>query len=299
LSINPFRPDSATAMRLKAQAGSEIRMAARERVSNGCISAPDVAALLSDFSLPCVEDLMCHLLTEAEMLASPGISNFTVGAVGLCSGSGDLILGGNVEFAGTSLHNTLHGEGFVAIRAFQRSETLRVLALGEAHPCGHCRQTLIEFSNGQDLVLIDPNGYRLLLSDLYPWPFDPAYLEQAGAQVGQRHGLTPRDVPTDIENLLAHTPIHAPYSGAPAALVVQAGGRLFVGGSIENVAFNPTLLPLQTMMVALISAGGRADQITRAWLVQDKAGVIDHAPATKTFLNVVAPAAHLEVTTWV
>lgn len=298
LSVNPFQPDAAVAARRGAQDGDVIRDAARQVIRDGSIAASDVADLVSTWGLPCVEDLMCHLLSHAETYAQPRISGFTVGAVGLCEGSGDLILGGNLEFFGTSLQNTIHGEGFVAIRAFQRGQILSVLALGEAHPCGHCRQTLTEFSNGRDLVLIDPKGYRLLLSDLYPWPFDPAYLNQSGAQSGQLHGFVSEGVPPDVAAVLTNTPIHAPYSDAPAALVVQQAGRLIAGGSIENVAFNPSLTPLQTAMVALIAQGGHPDQITRAWLVQRQGCAVNYASTISAFLAAIAPNAQLECVTW-
>jgi len=229
MSINPFHPDSAIAQRLDSRDGVRIRQIVRGMISTGCISARDVAALITAFSLPCVEDLVCQLSTEAETLVSPTISGFTVGAVGLCAGSGDLFLGGNIEFAGTNLHNTLHGEGVVAIRAFQRGETLSILGLGEAHPCGHCRQTLTEFSKEQDLLLIDPKGFRLSLSDLYPWPFDPAYLDQSGATARLCLELKPLGVPPVVELLLKETRIYAPFSKPPAALVLQTAARLVAG----------------------------------------------------------------------
>jgi len=47
-----------------------------------------------------------------------------------------------------------------------------------------------------------------------------------------------------------------------------------------------------------MAAGRHPNEISHAWLVQDKAGVVDHAPTTEAFLKAVAPDAKLEITTW-
>src|SRR5262249_51500689 len=152
--------------------------------SGSVIAANDVEALIDEFGLGGPEELMLLARKSAERIARPPISSFFVGAIGLERETGNLIFGGNVEVPGTPLGTTIHGEGFVTTRAYSRGNSLAAIALGEAHPCGHCRQYLSEFASSRELALIDPLGHRLKLSDVYPWPFDPAYLGETGAVPG-------------------------------------------------------------------------------------------------------------------
>lgn len=297
MSLNPFMADPAIAARLAAQDGAGVRAAAGALIREGVLPRAGVAEIVARFGLAGPSDLMCHLLDLARGFSRPPISGFVVGAVGLGARSGDLILGGNMEFPGSSLHHTLHGEGFVVIRAFQQGEGLAELAIGEAHPCAHCRQVLTEFAGSSDLVLIDPLGHRLSLAQLYPWPFDPAYLGQPGAVPGVVSGLRVEGVPEDVARMLAGVPVHAPYSGVPAAAVLQAGPLMVAGGSIESVAFNPSLAPLQCALVALVARGGEPSGVTAAWLAQAP-GPVDHGPPTAALLAAVAPGASLTVVHW-
>ena len=107
--------------------------------------------------------------------------------------TGDLILGGNVEVPGVDLAQTLHGEGFVCVRAFARGTSVAALATGEARPCGHCRQTIAEFAFSRDLALIDLAGHALSMADLYPWPFEPGRPRAAGDRPRRRRLAGPGD----------------------------------------------------------------------------------------------------------
>ena len=199
MSLNPFAADPGIPARLarlspaaRAQVADIAMDAAGRRQDalpanmGGVLLAETAADLCARFGIESVQDLMRILVEPARRLARPPISGFHVGAVGLEKATGNLILGGNVEFPGTHLGLTVHGEGFVATRAFSRGNALEAIAIGEAHPCAHCRQYLSEFENGRDLRLIDPLGHDLSLGDLYPWPFDPGYLGETGAAAGRR-----------------------------------------------------------------------------------------------------------------
>jgi cytidine deaminase len=248
---------------------------------------------------------MLVLLDEAKRHAHPPISNFFVGAVGLASPSGDLILGGNVEFPGTHLAYTLHGEGFVATRAFNRGSELAVIAIGEAHPCAHCRQYLSEFAASHALELIDPLGHTLTLAQLYPWPFDPAYLGEPGALPAQlpqpELELAAADVGRDVAAALlaAGRRAHAPYSKCPGAVVLElSGGRLVAGAGVESVAFNPTVGPLQAALVDLLAAGRPYGDILSATLGTVRGGAVDYSASTRELLGQIAPDARLAIVEW-
>ncbi|HET7181889.1 MAG TPA: hypothetical protein VFI15_06615, partial [Candidatus Limnocylindrales bacterium] len=144
------------------------------------IPAADAARLVQQFHLASTTDLALLALPVARRLADPPISGYRVAAVGIEAGSGDLVLGGNLEFPGTELGTTIHAEGFVALRARRRGRTLDTLALRVAHPCAHCRQVLSELASSDGLLLVDTEGARLHLADLYPWPFRPASLGVEG-----------------------------------------------------------------------------------------------------------------------
>ena len=319
MSVNPFTADSARRQRyatLAAEVGPDLaaEVGRRAAKANGeadgnfgsVLLAADAAELISRFGLVDVHDLMVLSLDAAKQLARPPISGFFVGAIGLERETGHLILGGNVEFPGASLAYTLHGEGFVFARAFSRGSTIAAIALGEAHPCAHCRQFISEFASATDLLLIDPLGHRLGMAQLYPWPFDPDYLGEPGIVAGavpspglRYLGDGPADRAVAARLLEAGRRAHVPYGKCPAAVVLQlADGSLFAGSAIESVSFNPGLVPLQAALVQLLAHGRRYDDIAACWLGSVPGGRVGHERGTAELLAAVAPAARLEIIGW-
>lgn len=307
MSHNPFRADPSIAIRiagLSERLTGDVAAALLPYLTRsdpaanagGVLPRATVDELVRRFGLSGVEDLMLLALASARTLARPPISNFFVGAVGLERESGDLILGGNVEFPGTHLGYTVHGEGFVFTRAFSRSSSIATIAIGEAHPCAHCRQYLSEFAATRDLVLIDPLGHRLTMAELYPWPFDPDYLGETGATPGKvlwslrAHDQTLRE---------AGERAHTPYSKCPAAIVLGlADGTIVRGSAVESVAFNPTMGPLQAALIDLIAHGYGYDEIVRARLGTVAGGAVDYSASSRELLSRVAPHVNLEVVAW-
>lgn len=312
MSLNPFVADADVATRLAAIPSTQataVREDAMAASRDGIISASDAERLVSTHNLNSVRELMLLLLDAAKNYARPPISNFFVGAVGLETPSGDLILGGNVEFPGTHLGYTLHGEGFVATRAFNRGADLAVIAVGEAHPCAHCRQYLSEFASSRALELIDPLGHTLTLAQLYPWPFDPDYLGEPGAVPAQSPwpalaialAVAPADIAEAVADALlaAGRHAHAPYSKCPAAVVLElADGRLLGGACIESVAFNPTVGPLQAALVELLACGRSYGEIKAVTLGTVIGGAVDYSASTRDLLLQIAPAARLTTVGW-
>lgn len=316
MSANPFTADPAIRKRLESideSTRNALRAAARSALPGneatgknrgGVLDAQVVATLVSRFELDSVRDLMLLLLGEAERFANPGISGFHVGAVGLEADTGNLILGGNVEFPGLHLGYTLHGEGFVFTRAMSRGRDVEVIAIGEAHPCAHCRQCLAEYAASDRLQLIDPLGHTLTMAQLYPWPFDPAYLGERGAVPGKV--LWPdlgfnnqANRPLADKLLDAGRRSHTPYSKAPAALLLGLkGGQHVIGIAIESVAFNPTIQPVQAAVVDLLAHGFSYSDITGALLGAVADGPVDYAKSTNDLLASIAPAVSLETLEW-
>lgn len=270
------------------------------------ISARDVVDLVATFGLDSADPVLCAALPLAAALADPPISAYRVGAVGREAPSGDLLLGGNIEFPGSELGRTLHAEGVVAIRTFLRGSALDTLAIHSARPCAFCRQTLVEYAWASELRLIDPDGNQRSLAELYPWPFVPGDLGEPGVVPGATPwpGLGIADdpaVPADVASLLvaSGSRAHAPYSGSPAAVVLGLrDGRHVPGATIESVAFDPTVGPLGVAIVGLRTASDGYADIEAAWLATPADGVVDDVGPTISLLAAIAPGVPLVATTW-
>ena len=103
----------------------------------GVITAKDALQLTKVLGVS-TEQLMLELIVPARLYAKPPLSNYHVGVVsqGL---TGNLYLGGNIEFSGEALNFTIHGEQAAIINAWLHGEQgLASIAIGGV-PCGHCR----------------------------------------------------------------------------------------------------------------------------------------------------------------
>jgi len=286
MSERPFRADPAIARRI-AHATEAIGPAFTERLTaelgpGHVLPGAGVEGLMTDFGLAGPRDVALLALPAATRLARPPISGFFVGAVGIEAASGDLVLGGNVEFPGLDLGSTIHGEGFVAARIFQRDTALAVLATGEARPCAHCRQCLSEYAWSRDLELIDPG----IVPGAVPWP-DLA-LDAAGLEPDLAGAL-----------IRAGRRAHAPYGRCPAAIALRLhDGRLIVGSLIESVSFNPTISPLQSALIGLHADGAGYADIASATLAVVRGGDVDPTAATRALLGAITSSATLTVVTW-
>ncbi len=318
MSHNPFTADATVKARLDAvvaERGEAMSIAIetilRGRLKQvednlgGVITGEEATSLCEWFELEGIEQLMLLVLRHAQKLARPPISKFEVGAVGLERDSGAIIVGGNVEFPGTLVGYTLHGEGFVATRAFSRGQELAKIAIGEAHPCAFCRQYLSEFATSRELVLIDPIGHRLTLAELYPWPFDPAYLGEGGAVPGTAPWpeltVEPNSLPAAVVMKLEATGrrAYAPYSKCPSAVVLGlSDGNLVAGANIESVAYNPSMAPLQAALVDLLAHGYDYRDIVEAALATPRGGFVDYAQSTAELLGRIAPDVRLQTVAW-
>jgi cytidine deaminase len=281
-----------------------------DTLGGSTIGADAAAELAVRHGLNSTTELALLALPVARAMARPPISGYRVAAVGV-EAEGDLVLGANLEFPGADLGATIHAEGFVALRARRRGRRLATLAVREAHPCAHCRQTLAEAADADALAIVDLLGNELSLEDLYPWSFGPAALEH----VGDTPGATPWPalavapasaplaaiVPADVaaELFVAGSRAHAPYSGAPSAVVLRLGdGRLRSAGCVESVAFNPSVSAMQAALVEVAAARADAAEITDAWLGRTEGGSVDPEAGFRALLRAVAPNASATVVDW-
>lgn len=312
----PFHADATIADRL-AELGRRVGPAVEAEVAaivarppidpldGSTLTAAEAAALVARHGLSSTSELALLALPVAQGMARPPISGYRVAAIGIEAESGDLVLGANLEFPGTELGTTVHAEGFVALRARRRGRTLATLAVREAHPCAHCRQTLAESAAAEALTLIDTLGHALTLADLYPWPFRPAALGVEGdtpARVAWPN-LTfvdpSRAADAAAALLEAGSRAHAPYSGAPSAVVLRLrDGRTVGAGCVESVAFNPSISALQAALVELAAARSEPLEIAEGWLALTEGGSVDPEPGFRALLGAVAPDAGAQVARW-
>lgn len=272
---------------------------------DSAIPVAQAVQLASRHGLASTTDLALLALPVAAAMARPAISGFRVGVIGIEVETGDLVFGGNVEFPGSDLAATVHAEGFVALRARNRSRTVGKLVVGEARPCAHCRQTLTESAAAGRLTVIDPSGNTRTLADLYPWPFEPAALDVTGDTAGTISwpdlefvsGAPPRKIAALL--LEAGRRAHAPYSGAPSAVALRmSDGRVHAAGCMESVAFNPTITALQSALVEVVAARGEFGDIRDGWLGATAEGAADPEAGFRALMRVVAPNAKAHVARW-
>ncbi len=242
--------------------------------------------------------LMLALLPLARMYSHPPISKYRVGVVAR-GASGSLYLGFNLEFPGQALGFAVHGEQAALSSAYMHGEAgVAALALTAA-PCGHCRQFMNEFSpDGEIEILVDGAAPRKLAT-LLPLAFGPKDLgRKQGAlpitPAKLRVAAPPADALFEAALDAART-AYAPYSEANSGVAISTrSGRIYKGSYIENVAFNPSLSPLQTALVQLIVAGEDYAAIARVVLAEIGHPRISQTSVTAAVLSAVAPSVRLE-----
>jgi len=264
----------------------------------GHVPASEVTAL-ADSERKTVEALMVELLPLARTYSRPPISNYLVGAVARGI-SGNFYLGANIEIPGHSLGFSVHGEQFALSNAYMHSEQGISGIAVTAAPCGHCRQFINEMSPSGDIQVLIAGSPAVKLSALLPMAFGPKDLGfTAGALPVKEVNLArPKGISDDLTlaALDAARKSYAPYTKAHSGIAIGTqSGRIYKGAYIENVAFNPSLSPLQTALAALIVAGDDSSAIARVVLVEMENAKISQKSVTEAALNAIAPAATLQV----
>jgi cytidine deaminase len=266
---------------------------------SGRIPASAVEALAKSENVS-VDDLMLGLLPLAQTYSRAPISNFFVGVV-VRGASGSLYLGANIEIPGQCLGFAVHAEQSALSNAYMNSEqSVASLAVVGGAPCGHCRQFMEEISPSGEILILIPNQPPAKLASILPAAFGPAALGATqGALPIRKSNLALGSGASDALNtaaLDAACRSYAPYSKSPAGVAIRmTGRRIFQGCYIENVAFNPSLSPLQTAVVQLIAAGQAYSAISAVTLVEVQGSKISQRAVTETVLAALAPQVKLEV----
>ena len=264
---------------------------------SGQITAADAATLAHNEGTN-AEQLMINLIPLAQSYSHAPISNFFVGSL-VRGASGCLYTGANIEIPGQCLGFAVHAEQSAVSNAYMHGEkAITALAVGDA-PCGHCRQFIEEASPDGEIVILTPVRPARKLSGILPAAFGPAALgrKQGAFPVNERNLAlaAPSSDPAIAAALEAARKAYAPYSGSPSGVAVRgAKGRIYRGSYIENVAFNPSLSPLQIALAQMIAAGEQYSAISEAALVEVQGAKISQKAVTETVLGAIAPAVKLK-----
>lgn len=231
-------------------------------------------------------DLAFALLPLAAACARPEISHFNVGAVARGI-SGNLYFGGNMEFVGTTMQQTVHAEQSAITHAWMRGEKGLTSITVNYTPCGHCRQFMNELNSGTQLHIHLPNVPTATLGDYLPNAFGPRDLEIKTLLLDEEdHQLPVSGDKLTQAAITAANRSHAPYSRSPSGIALEThDGELFTGSYAENAAFNPSLPPLQAALNILSLAGYEYRDITRAVLAERRGASLLQWQATCATLN--------------
>lgn len=273
---------------------AQFPMKGRQRLSEivtdpsfiGVISPAQATEITAQIGFS-VNELLDALVPIARCYASPPISNYHVGTV-VRGASGALYMGGNLEFPGLGLNMTVHGEQAAVVNARLHGETnINALAVSGT-PCGHCRQFLAEINN-PDLAIIFPLDKDQTLSDVLPHAFAPDSLGSEKGMLEPNIPLPPLTLDSDDELDQAALEMarqsHAPYSKNLAGLAVRlADGFIAAAPYLETAAFNPSLSPLQNVLVAMRLRRRPWQDIEDAVLVEQQSSLSSQRPMSRALL---------------
>lgn len=254
----------------------------------GVIHAEDVDLLQLHSALETPE-LLISLLPLAAAYSVAPISDFNVGAIAR-AGSGNLYFGANYEFTHQALFNSVHAEQAAINNTFSHHESSILDITVTDSPCGHCRQFMNELHCAPTLsVNLKATGVKSLAT-LLPDSFGPIDLGISESLLAAK----PVNLTLQQENdsslvqaaLQAANTSYAPYSHCHAGIALQTTtGTVITGRYIENAAFNPSLSPLQSVLINLNLAGFALTDIDAMILVEKAETKMSHAQATQVLVS--------------
>lgn len=249
------------------------------------LTAEQVAMLKNATRLD--EDALAFaLLPLAAACARTPVSHFNVGAIAR-GVSGTWYFGGNMEFIGATMQQTVHAEQSAITHAWLRGEKSLASVTVNYTPCGHCRQFMNELNSGLSLRINLPGRDPHTLADYLPDAFGPKDLDIKTLLMDEEdHGFAVTGDALAQAAIAAANKSHAPYSQAPAGLALECrNGTLFAGRYAENAAFNPSLPPLQGALNLLSLNGYDYPDIQRAVLAEKAEATLTQWDATAATLK--------------
>lgn len=268
-------------------------------LNHGVISSRDAKDLQAKLGVGAEREWMAVLANVAGGFAQiPGTKN-AIGAVGKIRGTGEYVIGFNLEFNQHEPSQAVHAEQAVVALAHKNKLGPLESIYVTASPCGNCRQFLMEtFSGGNMRVYIE--GYApMALSRLLKMPYRGPYgllKQQPTPQKLVRTSMADKHnkplkwaVEAAATSYIRNKPRH---SGI--ALETKAG-QIYTGANIEISAKKSTLPPLHYALLGMALDRVSFKDIRQAFLVESKGLVFSNAATTKMLLKTIAPGATLNV----
>jgi cytidine deaminase len=226
----------------------EQKLLQQIKSTSGVIPKPFLDNLMVESNIG-IEALLQALLPIAAKFSIAPVSNFHVGAIAYNQHSGNAYIGSNLEFNHAALCLVVHGEQSAINTAWLNGETqLTHLAITDA-PCGHCRQFINEVNLSEQIQILLPQ-INTSLNELLPHSFGPTDLGNK-TRLLDKEALQSAHVNVEISaELMSHyNASYAPYSGNKSAVEIKTAKHgNFYGRYAENVAYNPSLSPLQSAL---------------------------------------------------
>lgn len=261
----------------------------------GYFSAIEVTQLLSLENAAsehrAMEQLLRDLIPLAQSYSRATISHFNVGAAAL-AGSGAIYLGANMEFNQQPLNQSIHAEQAAISNAWHHNEqTITGLAVS-ATPCGHCRQFINELADAGEIEIYLPAQRPMIFQQLLPHSFGPTDLQvQEHLMASIAHIIEiPSDEPLLTQAANAAKYSYSPYTNSPSGIALKTDKNIYLGRYAENCAYNPSLSPLQSALIALHLANESHCDITKAVLVETKTAKISQQGITASLLAQLSSA---------
>lgn len=219
-----------------------------------------------------------QLLPIATAFSRSDISHFKVGTA-VIGQSGSIYLGANQEFTGCAIQQTIHAEQSAITHAWLEGESSLIDLFVNYTPCGHCRQFMQELNCSDTLrIHLSDEKYKTL-NDYLPDSFSPHNLGLKNRLFDtQQHNLSSIDSDALVQAATAAANMsYAPYSHCYSGVALETiDHKIFIGSYAENVAFNPSLPPMQAALNLLILSGYEYEHIQRAVLVEVEGDIRQH-----------------------
>ena len=253
---------------------------------DACFTVEDVAQLLALSAAPePIVQLLRDLIPLAQTYSLTPISQFQVGAV-VQAASGAIYLGANLEFSHQALGQTVHGEQAAISNAWHHGETQLIKLAVSATPCGHCRQFINELVQADQLQVYLPDNLSPRFDSLLPMSFGPTNLGVSEHLMDS----TPHQLHAPLIDELQQQAIaganksYSPYTLSPSAVALQTSRGVYVGRYAENCAYNPSLSPLQSALIALHFSRDVISDISAAVLVESTSAQVSQRDVTASLL---------------
>lgn len=205
------------------------------------LTAEQVSLLKRESGLD--EDALAFaLLPLAAACARTDLSHFNVGAIAR-GVSGNWYFGGNMEFLGATMQQTVHAEQSAISHARLRGKGTR-RHYRQLHPCGHCRQFMNELNSGLDLRIHLPGREPHALRDYLPDAFGPKDLDIKTLLMDEQdHGFALQGDALTQAAIAAANRCHMPYSNAPSGVALECkDGQISAVATLKTPLLTPRCL---------------------------------------------------------